>query len=226
MAESDNAALRRVVETAGAYYEARSDSWFYSHLPTYRAMLALQELDLGRALAECDEGVRRSRASGDMAAHFASLYMSLHVHRLLGDHGTADELAQQAAFAPQEFDPSLAASGLVQLSLSKWLSGEREAARELAMKARNCWEAMSALDLAHITNARRLWIGTSTEPRFADFERLLRLPPRAGAIALMKGMFDELAMLDSALGREDLAAQFRKAADELNAEFEAAIESA
>ncbi|UCF47231.1 MAG: hypothetical protein JSU89_08615 [Myxococcales bacterium] len=47
-----------------------------------------------------------------------------------------------------------------------------------------------------------------------------------GAIGLMKGMFDELAMLDSALGREDLAAQFRKAADELNVEFEAACESA
>jgi len=226
LAEGDNAALKRVVETAGAYYEARPDSWFYSHLPTYRTMIALQELDLDRALAECEEGVRRSRASGDMAAHFASLYTSLHVHRLLGDHGTADELAQEAAFAPLEFDPSLAASGLVQLSLSKWLSGEREAARELALKALSCWEAMSALDLAHITNARRLWTGASTEPRFADFEHLLRLPPRAGAIALMKGMFDELAMLDSALGREDLAAQFRKAAEELDAEFEAASESA
>ena len=32
-------------------------------------------------------------------------------------------------------------------------------------------------------------------------------------------------MLDEALGREDLAAQFRAAADELDAEFEAAMES-
>jgi len=41
----------------------------------------------------------------------------------------------------------------------------------------------------------------------------------------MKGCFDELAMLESDLGREDLAAQFRAAAEELDAEFEAAMES-
>jgi hypothetical protein len=38
----------------------------------------------------------------------------------------------------------------------------------------------------------------------------------------MRGRFDELALRDTALGREDLAAQFREAAEELGAEFEAA----
>jgi hypothetical protein len=93
------------------------------------------------------------------------------------------------------------------------------------MKARGCYAAMGTGDLALGTAIRRLWAVMSTEPQFADFERLVRLPPRAGALGLMKGCFDELAMLDSALGREDLAAQYKEAAEELNAEFEAALET-
>jgi hypothetical protein len=41
----------------------------------------------------------------------------------------------------------------------------------------------------------------------------------------MRGRFDELAVLDEALGREDLAEEFREANEELKAEFEAALET-
>lgn len=223
LAEGDPAAVKRVIEQSGAFYEARPDSFFYCHLPAYRAMIALQELNLDVALAECQEGVRRSRASGDMTAHM-NYFTSLQLHRLVGDHAAVDRLAREAA-AAQDFDLMFAATGFAHLALSRWLHGERIAARELAMKARGCYAAMGTGDLALATAVRRLWAVISTEPRFADFERLVRLPPRVGAIALMKGMFDELAMLDAALGREQLAAKFRTAAEELNAEFEAAMES-
>jgi predicted ATPase len=223
LAEGDPAAVKRVIEQSGAFYEARPDSFFYCHLPAYRAMIALQELNLDVALAECQEGVRRSRASGDMTAHM-NYFTSLQLHRLVGDHAAVDRLAREAA-AAQDFDLMFAATGFTHLALSRWLHGERMAARELAMKARGCYAGMGTGDLALGTAIRRLWAVMSTEPRFADFERLVRLPPRAGAIGLMKGMFDELAMLDTALGRDDLAAQYRKAADDLGAEFEAAMES-
>jgi len=155
----------------------------------------------------------------------SSLLTSLHVYRLVGEHAVADQLAEETVSIGQKFDPWLAGSGFASLSLGKWLGGERLAARELAMKALGCYATMSTLNLVHVTKFRRIRAVTSPEPRFADYENLVRLPPRAGALALMKGMFDELAMLDSALGREELAAEFREAADELNAEFEAALKT-
>jgi hypothetical protein len=187
-------------------------------------MVALNELNADLALAESQEGVRRMRASGDMTT-MVSIVCGVHLHRLVGDHAVANELAEEAASCGQDFDQLLEGAGLAQQAVGKWLDGERTAAREFALKARNCYAAMGTQDLAFNTAVRRLWAVTSTEQRFADFDQLVRLPPRTGAIALMKGMFDELAMLDSALGREDLAAQFREAADELNAEFEAALET-
>jgi len=113
----------------------------------------------------------------------------------------------------------------LELALNKWISGERRAARELAMRARDHYATIDSVDLAHITRTRHLWYGPCAEPSFADIERLVRLPPLAGAIGLMRGRFDELAMLDEALGREDLTAQFRAAAEELDAEFEAALQA-
>jgi hypothetical protein len=150
---------------------------------------------------------------------------SVHLPRAVGDHALADELAWEVASHGQDFDPMLAAAGFAQLALGRWLEGERVAACDLAMKARGYYAAMSTQDLVHLTAVRRLWDVTSTEPRFADLETLVQLPPHAGALALMKGMFDELALLNTALGREDLAAEFRAAADELNTEFEAALQT-
>jgi hypothetical protein len=223
-AEADVAALKRVIEQVGPIFEAFPDSWFHGHLSPYRAIVALNELDVDTALAEFEEGVRRMRASGNMS-NMVSLVLGIGLHRLIGDHTAADELAEAAVSSGQDFDPMLVAAGFAQLALGRWLDGERVAARELAMKARSGYAAMGTQHLALSTGMRRLWAVTSTEPRFADFERLVRLPPRAGALALMKGMFDELAMLNTALGRKDPTAEFQKAADELNAEFEAASDA-
>jgi predicted ATPase len=223
-AEADVAALKRVIEHLGPLFEAFPGSWFHGFLSPFRAMVALNELDVDTALAELEEGVRRMRASGNMA-HMIGLVSGLGLYRLLGNHAAADELAEEATSGGQDFDLWLVAVGFAQLALGRWLGGERTAARELAMKARGSYAAMGTQHLALSTGMRRLWAVTSTEPRFADFEKLVRVPPHAGAIALMKGMFDELAMLDAALGRDALAAQYRKAADELGVEFEAAMES-
>jgi predicted ATPase len=225
VAEGEPAAFIRLIEELGAFYEPRPDSWFYGHLPAHRAVTALHDLNLDLALAESQESLRRVRASGDLSARMSSLVTSMHVYRLVGEHATADELAQETVAIGQKFDPWLAGTGFAYLALSKWLGGERLAARELAMKALGCYATMNTLNLVHVTKFRRIRVVTSTEPRFADYENLVRLPPRAGALALVKGMFDELAMLDSALGREELAAEFREAADELNAEFEAALQT-
>jgi hypothetical protein len=185
-------------------------------------MIALNELDVDVALAECQESVRRMRESGNMQ-NMLNLVFSIRVYRLVGDQAAADELAQEATSCGQDFDPMVTAGGLVQQALGRWLNGERQAACEFAMKARGYYAAMSTQDLVHLTAVRRLWAVTSTEPRFAQLETLVQLPPQAGALALMKGMFDELALLNSALGREEPAAEFQKAADELNAEFEATM---
>ena len=225
VAEGDSAAFIRLIEELGAFYEPRPDSWFYGHLPAHRAVAALHDLNVDLALAECQEGLRRVRASGDISASMSSLLMGMHMYWLVGEHATADELAQETVSIGQKFDPWLAGTGFAYLALGKWLGGERLAARELAMKALGCYATMSTLNLVHVTKFRHIRAVTSTEPRFADYENLVRLPPRAGAFALMKGMFDELAMLDSALGREELAAEFREAAEELNTQFEAALQT-
>ena len=224
LAEGDAAAYKGVIERVGPFYEARPDLPLYGHLPTYRALVALHELDVDAALAGCQEGGRRSRRSGDVLGRLISLLLGSHVHLLVGDHATAEAWAQEA-LSMGIYDPSQMAAAFLELALNKWISGERRAARELAMRARDHYATIDSVDLAHITRTRHLWYGPCAEPSFADIERLVRLPPLAGAIGLMRGRFDELAMLDEALGREDLTAQFRAAAEELDAEFEAALQA-
>ena len=221
--EGDPAAFKQVVERVGAFYEVRPDSRIYNLLPAYRAMLALRGLDLDAAIAQSDEGLRRSEASGNMEAHVLSLIISLFVHRLAGDHSLANKLTEQATFNWQSFDLGAAASLNFQMAASKWLQGDRAAARDLALKACNLCTAMSAPEMAHLANTSRM-VGV-TNPALAAYEVLLRLPPRARAIASIQGVFDELAVLASALGREKQATEFREAAEEASAEFEALSET-
>jgi len=224
LGEGDAAAYKGVIERVSPFYEARPDTPLYGHLPTYRALVALHELDVDAALAGCQEGGRRGRRSGDVLGRLMSLTLGANIHLLVGDHATAEACAQEA-LSMAIYDNSQMAAAFLELALNKWIRGERKAARELAMRARDHYATIDSVDLAHITRTRHLWYGPCAEPSFADIERLVRLPPLAGAIGLMRGRFDELAMLDEALGREDLTAQFRAAAEELDAEFEAALQA-
>ena len=82
LAEGDAAAYKGVIERVGPFYEARPDLPLYGHLPTYRALVALHELDVDAALAGCQEGGRRSRQSGDVLGRLMAITSNDSVNRV------------------------------------------------------------------------------------------------------------------------------------------------
>jgi predicted ATPase len=216
------AELESLLEETMEWFEARPGSWVYRLARVWQMVSAMNRLDLQAALAEAEEGLRRTEGTRDPNIVFMNLLHSAGVHRAAGDDERAYKLTRQAVDVWKSSDVGGAAGGLHHLAADEWLRGNRRRALDYAMRARDHYAALSPPDLVWVVALVRGSQGIPIERErvLAEYEALFQLPPKIGALQMILNRLEQTARVTAALGNEDFATRLREAAEAARAELQ------
>jgi predicted ATPase len=221
LADGRLAELDELQEEVMAWIEVRPETWMYRLSRVWQIIADMNRGDLQAALAQAEEGLRRTEGTTDPNILFMNMMFGAAVHCVAGHDERAYELTRQAVDVWQTSDVGGAAGGLHQLAADEWLRGNREKALDVAMRARDHYAALSPPDLVWIVALGRGKVGIPIERErvLAEYDALFQLPPKVGALQMILRRLEQTARVTAAVGNEDFAARMRQAAEVARAEL-------